>query len=92
MNKRKHHAGKKYKNIVVPDDIHADLDVTYAFIDKWLPRNYSGEVNKILSVYDQVTPEYVRRVKTKKLAIRKIYTALYRIALFNKYQLDKISN
>lgn len=78
--------------IKVPEDIHLNIDETYDFIHKWLPPRYSTEVNKLLDEVDRVDNAYVRQVKKERINNPKIYTALYRIALFHKMQIDKISS
>ncbi|KFC19338.1 hypothetical protein [Chryseobacterium sp. FH1] len=78
--------------IKAPDNIHLNISETFDFIYEWLPRNYAKQCKRILRGKDKKSEEYIRLVKTKRINNRKIYTALYRIALLNKTQIEEISN
>ena len=80
----------KVKIIKPPENIHLNINETFDFIMQWLPRNYSAEVNKLLDPKDRVNPAYIRQVKRERIDNKKIILAMYRIALFNKAQLEKI--
>lgn len=82
----------KVSNTQIPEDIHLNIEKTFEFIRAWLPRNYTREVNKLLDPEDRVDESYIRKVKQQGIRNKKIYTAMYRIALFQKLQLEKISN
>lgn len=66
------------------------LDELYLFIDEWLPRNYSADVNKLLPKDKQLDDTtYIRQVKREKINNPLIINALYRHAQFHKLQLMK---
>lgn len=61
----------------------------FAFIDEWLPRNYSKDVNRLLPVEMQMEDtSYIRQVKKERIDNSVIVNALYRHAQFNKRQLE----
>ena len=66
------------------------LDELYLFIDEWLPRIYSADVNKLLPKDKQLDDTtYIRQVKREKINNPLIINALYRHAQFHKLQLTK---
>ena len=66
------------------------LDELYLFIDEWLPRIYSADVNKLLPEDKQLDDTtYIRQVKREKINNPLIINALYRHAQFHKLQLKK---
>ena len=66
------------------------LDQLFQFINNWLPRNYSNDVNKLLPVEKQLEDTtYIRQVKREKINNPAIVNALYRHAQFHKLQLEK---
>ena len=66
------------------------IDELYSFINDWLPRNYSADVNKLLPKHKQLEDTtYIRQVKREKINNPLIINALYRHAQFHKLQLTK---
>ena len=64
------------------------IDELYLFIDEWLPRIYSADVNKLLPKDKQLEDTtYIRQVKREKINNPLIINALYRHAQFHKIQL-----
>lgn len=69
------------------------LDELYQFIDQWLPRIYSADVNKLLPEDKQMEDTtYIRQVKREKINNPVIINALYRHAQFHKLQLKKLES
>lgn len=61
----------------------------WAFIDEWLPRNYSKDVNRLLPEDMQMSETtYIRKVKMERIDNTVIVNALLRHAQFNKRQLE----
>ena len=69
------------------------IDELYLFIDQWLPRIYSADVNKLLPEDKQLSDTtYIRQVKREKINNPLIINALYRHAQFHKLQLNKLES
>lgn len=65
------------------------LDELFDFIQRWLPRNYSHDVNLLLPAdkrFEDTT--YIRQVKRERISNPLIVNALYRHAQFNRLQLE----
>ena len=72
------------QNIKVPEDIHSNINQTYAFINEFLPEKYSRQVWNLLPESAKVDLSYIRTVKKDKIKNALIMTALYRVAIWNK--------
>lgn len=59
----------------------------FDFIDEWLPAHYTHSVNLILRDKAK-TPEYIRRVKNRRMIDAPVIDALYKVSLFNKIQVE----
>lgn len=65
-------------------------DEMFDFIEEWLPRGYSNEVNKILGKKSKLNPVSIRRIKTKRIKNSVVMNALYKVAEQNRLQMQKI--
>ncbi|PIE50732.1 MAG: hypothetical protein CSA38_01840 [Flavobacteriales bacterium] len=74
------------------ENIHLNIRETFDFIDTWLPTYYATDTLKLLAEEDKVDKSYIRLVKTKRVKNKKIYTALYKVALQHKQELENIEN
>ncbi|GEM_PF-3266499 len=77
--------GSNLEKIQTDTPIQSYKDV-FDFIYEWLPARYSNEVVQMLD--DKVDPAYVRQVKRERIRNPKIINALYRLAQYNKYQIE----
>ncbi|MCF2218194.1 hypothetical protein H9Q08_02630 [Chryseobacterium sp. PS-8] len=62
------------------------INERFDFIDKWLPTRYTGSVNIILK--KSRDPDYIRKVKNRKVNDEDVIDALYKVSLFNKIQVE----
>lgn len=63
------------------------IEEKYDFIDEWLPSRYTSSVNLILKK-KMKKPAYIRQVKRERIHNKTILDALYKVAKFNKLQLE----
>jgi hypothetical protein len=66
------------------------IDDQFDFIDTWLPPHYTASVNLILKEKPK-DPEYIRRVKNRRMIDTPVIDALYKVSLFNKIQVENES-
>ncbi len=62
------------------------INETFDFINRWLPKRYTGSVNILLK--KSKDPDYIRKVKNRKLQDEAVIDALYKVSLFNKIQVE----
>lgn len=73
----------KVAKIHIPIDIHLNIDETFDFIDKNLPRLYTGEVYKLLPHDSNIDRDYIRKVKKERINNAVIISYLYVVAKRN---------
>lgn len=78
---------KKQMNIHSYNHGFKTQDEMFDFIDEWLPRGYSNEVNKILGKKAKLNAVSIRRIKTKRIKNSVVMNALYKVAEENRQQM-----
>lgn len=63
------------------------IDDQFDFIDTWLPAHYTASVNIILKGKAK-DPDYIRRVKNRRMIDVPVIDALYKVSLFHKIQVE----
>lgn len=63
------------------------IDEQFDFIDTWLPAHYTTSVNIILKEKTR-DPEYIRRVKNRRMIDLPVIDALYKVSLLNRIQVE----
>ncbi|GEN77973.1 hypothetical protein [Chryseobacterium hagamense] len=63
------------------------IDDQFDFIDRWSPAHYTASVNIILKEKAK-DPDYIRRVKNRRMIDAPVIDALYKVSLFNKIQVE----
>lgn len=67
------------------------IEKMFAFIDEWIPRNYTSSVNQILKEENEspIEPAYIRQIKRERIKNPKIINAMLRVARKNKSEMQK---